>query len=75
MVGLGAIGSVVASRCAALGMKVLAYDPFISTEKAKALGVELADLPTIWRRADFITLHTPKTKETANLINAATSRR
>ena len=72
VVGLGAIGGVVASRCAALGMKVLAYDPFISVEKARALGVELADLPTIWKRADFITVHTPKTKETANLINTAT---
>jgi D-3-phosphoglycerate dehydrogenase len=72
VVGLGAIGGVVASRCAALGMKVLAYDPFISVEKAKALGVELADLPTIWKRSDFITVHTPKTKETANLINTAT---
>ncbi len=72
VVGLGAIGGVVASRCAALGMRVLAYDPFISTEKAKALGVELADLPTIWKRSDFITVHTPKTKETANLINTAT---
>ncbi|MHB8836518.1 MAG: phosphoglycerate dehydrogenase [Candidatus Methylomirabilia bacterium] len=72
VVGLGAIGGVVASRCAALGMKVLAYDPFISVEKARALGVELADLPTIWARADFITVHTPKTKETANLINTAT---
>ncbi len=72
VVGLGAIGGVVASRCAALGMKVLAYDPFISVEKAKALGVELADLPTIWQRSDFITVHTPKTKETANLINTAT---
>jgi len=72
VVGLGAIGGVVASRCAALGMKVLAYDPFISVEKAKALGVELADLPTIWKRADFITVHTPKTKETANLINTTT---
>lgn len=72
VVGLGAIGGVVASRCAALGMKVLAYDPFISIEKAKSLGIELADLPTIWKRADFITVHTPKTKETANLINSAT---
>jgi len=72
VIGLGAIGGVVASRCAGLGMKVLAYDPFISTEKAKALGVELADLERIWKRSDFITVHTPKTKETANLINAAT---
>jgi D-3-phosphoglycerate dehydrogenase len=72
IVGLGAIGGVVANRCVALGMKVLAYDPFISTEKAKSMGIELADLDTIYRRSDFITLHTPKTKETANLINKDT---
>ena len=72
IVGLGAIGGVVANRCTALGMKVLAFDPFISTEKAKQLGIELADLETIWKRADFITVHTPKTKETANLINKDT---
>jgi len=72
IVGLGAIGGVVANRCAALGMKILAFDPFISTEKAKQLGIELADLETIYRRSDFITLHTPKTKETANLINKDT---
>src|SRR5512143_2459206 len=58
VVGLGAIGSVVASRCAGLGMKVIAYDPFISPEKASALRVEVADLPTIWKRSDFITFHT-----------------
>ncbi len=72
IVGLGAIGGVVANRCAAMGMKILAFDPFISAEKAKSLGIELADLETIWKRADFITLHTPKTKETANLINKDT---
>ncbi|NTW60341.1 MAG: phosphoglycerate dehydrogenase, partial [Nitrospirae bacterium] len=72
IVGLGAIGGVVANRCAALGMKVLAFDPFISTEKAKQLGIELADLETLYKRSDFITLHTPKTKETANLINKDT---
>jgi len=72
VIGLGAIGTVVASRAIGLGMKVLAYDPFISTEKAKQLGIELADLETIYKRADFITLHTPKTKETANLINKDT---
>jgi len=63
---------VVANRCAAMGMKVLAFDPFISTEKAKQLGIELADLETIYKRSDFITLHTPKTKETANLVNKDT---
>src|SRR3990172_1385095 len=72
VVGLGAIGGVVASRAIGLGMKVLAYDPFISPEKAKSLGIELADLPTIYKRSDFITLHTPKTNETANLINKDT---
>ncbi len=72
IIGLGAIGGVVANRAIGLGMKVLAYDPFISTEKAKSLGIELADLPTIYKRSDFITVHTPKTKETANLINKDT---
>jgi D-3-phosphoglycerate dehydrogenase len=72
VVGLGAIGGVVANRAVGLGMKVLAYDPFISTEKAKSLGIELVDLPMIYKRADFITVHTPKTKETANLINKDT---
>jgi D-3-phosphoglycerate dehydrogenase len=69
VVGLGAIGGVVANRAIGLGMKILAYDPFISQEKAKSMGIELADLPAIYRRSDFITIHTPKTKETANLIN------
>jgi len=72
IIGLGAIGGVVANRCAAIGMKVLAYDPFISVEKAKSLGIELTDLATIYKQSDFITIHTPKTKETANLINKGT---
>jgi D-3-phosphoglycerate dehydrogenase len=72
VVGMGAIGGVVASRAIGLGMKVLAYDPFISPEKAKSLGIELADLPTLYKRSDFITVHTPKTKETSNLINKNT---
>ncbi len=72
VIGLGAIGGVVAHRAIGLGMKVLAFDPFISPEKAKSQGIELADLPTIYQRSDFITVHTPKTKETANLINKDT---
>jgi D-3-phosphoglycerate dehydrogenase len=72
VIGLGAIGGTVANRAVGLGMRVLAYDPFISTEKAKSLGIELADLPMIYKRSDFITVHTPKTKETANLINKDT---
>src|SRR5512143_2590107 len=72
IVGLGAIGGVVANRAIGLGMKVLAYDPFISAEKEKSLRIELGDLAAIYRRSDFITIHTPKTKETANLINKDT---
>jgi len=72
VIGLGAIGGVVAARCACLGMKVIAFDPFISQEKAKSMGIELVDLPAIYKRSDFITVHTPKTKETANLINKNT---
>src|SRR5512141_2531451 len=72
IIGLGAIGGVVANRAIGLGMKVLAYDPFISAEKAKSLGIELVDLPTIYKRSDFITVHTPKTKERANLIHRDT---
>jgi len=72
IIGLGAIGGVLANRAIGLGMKVLAFDPFISAEKAKSLGIELTDLATIYQRSDFITVHTPKTKETANLINKNT---
>lgn len=72
IIGLGAIGGVVATRCAAMGMKILAFDPFISADKAKSMGIELTDLEGIYRRSDFVTVHTPKTKETANLINKET---
>ncbi len=72
VIGMGAIGGVVASRCAGLGMRVVAYDPFISVEKARNLGIELVELPELYKRSDFITVHTPKTKETANLINKDT---
>jgi D-3-phosphoglycerate dehydrogenase len=53
-----------------MGMKLLAYDPFISTERAEQLGCRLVDLDLLFREADYITLHIPKTPETANLINA-----
>jgi len=70
IVGLGKIGSHVASIAKAMGMKMLAYDPFISIERADQLGCRLVDLDLLFREADYITLHIPKTKETANLINA-----
>jgi D-3-phosphoglycerate dehydrogenase / 2-oxoglutarate reductase len=72
VVGLGKIGSHVATVAKAMGMKLLAYDPFISTERAEELGCRLVDLDTIFRESEYITLHIPKTPETANLINAET---
>ena len=72
VVGLGKIGSHVAAAAKAMGMKLLAYDPFISAERAEQLGCHLVDLDQLFRESDYITLHIPKTKETQNLINAET---
>ncbi len=72
IIGLGRIGSEVARRAKAFNLRVVVYDPFISAEAAEALGVELADLAELYRQADFITIHTPLTPETRNLICAAT---
>lgn len=72
VVGLGKIGSHVATVAKAMGMKILAYDPFISIERAEQLGCNLVELDLLFRESDFITLHIPKTPQTANLINAET---
>ena len=72
VVGLGKIGSHVAKVARAMGMKLLAYDPFISMERAEELGCNLVDLDLIFAESDYITLHVPKTPETTNLINADT---
>jgi D-3-phosphoglycerate dehydrogenase / 2-oxoglutarate reductase len=69
IIGLGRIGSVVAERGVGLRMRVLGYDPFITKEVAANLGVELVSLDEIFARADFITIHTPKTKDTAKLLS------
>lgn len=69
VIGLGRIGTGVAKRAIAMEMKILAYDPFISAERAKALGIELGELDEVFANADFITLHLPLTSETKNLIN------
>jgi D-3-phosphoglycerate dehydrogenase len=71
IVGCGNIGSVVASRALGLQMRVIAFDPFLSEDRAAELGVEKVDLENLFRRADFITLHTPLTDKTRNIIDAA----
>ncbi|MDA8388450.1 MAG: phosphoglycerate dehydrogenase [Nitrospiraceae bacterium] len=72
LVGMGNIGGQVAKKARGLEMNVIAYDPFLNEEKAKSLGVEPVGLEELWKRADFITVHTPLTPETKNLINAGT---
>ena len=72
VVGCGNIGSIVADRALGLKMKVIAYDPFLSPERALDLGVEKVELDEIFRRSDFITLHTPLTEKTRNLLNQET---
>jgi D-3-phosphoglycerate dehydrogenase len=70
VIGCGNIGSIVASRALALHMKVIAYDPFLSPERAIDLGIEKVELDDLFKRADFITLHTPLTDKTRNIIDA-----
>jgi D-3-phosphoglycerate dehydrogenase len=70
VIGCGNIGSIVADRGVGLKMKVIAYDPYLSAERAMKLGVEKVDLDELFRRADFITLHTPLTDKTANIVDA-----
>ncbi len=69
LIGCGNIGSIVADRAIGLRMRVLAYDPFLSEKRALELGVEKADLDTLLSRADFITLHTPLTDATRNILS------
>jgi D-3-phosphoglycerate dehydrogenase / 2-oxoglutarate reductase len=70
VIGCGNVGSIVADRAIGLKMKVIAYDPFLSHERAIALGVEKIELADLIRRADFITLHTPLTDKTRNILGA-----
>lgn len=70
LIGCGNIGSIVADRAQGLKMKVIAYDPFLSAEKAEAMRVEKVDLDTLLKRADFITLHTPLTDATRGILSA-----
>ena len=75
VIGLGRVGLAVAKRAQGFGMTVLGFDPFLAAEKALEYGVEsVARLDDLWGRCDFITLHTPMTAETRNLIGAARDR-
>jgi len=71
VIGCGNIGSIVADRGLGLRMKVIAYDPYLSHERAMDIGVEKVELDDLFRRADFITLHTPLTDKTRNIIDSA----
>ncbi|MES2988462.1 MAG: phosphoglycerate dehydrogenase [Pseudomonadota bacterium] len=70
LIGAGNIGSIVADRALGLRMKVIAYDPFLTPERAVEMGVEKVDLDGLLSRADFITLHTPLTDQTRNILSA-----
>jgi D-3-phosphoglycerate dehydrogenase / 2-oxoglutarate reductase len=69
VVGLGRIGKLVADRAKGFGMRIVAYDPFVSADKARQMGVELLDLDQVVVESDFLTIHLPKTPETLGLIN------
>ena len=69
VVGLGRIGKLVADRAKGFGMRLVAYDPFVSEDRARQMGVELLDLDQVVAESDFLTVHLPKTPETLGLIN------
>jgi len=71
LIGAGNIGSIVANRAHGMKMRVVAYDPFLSPERAEDLGIEKVELDELYARADFITLHVPLTDTTHNLIDKA----
>lgn len=72
VLGMGRIGTEVAKRALAFGMRVIGYDPYLTEARAKALGVELAtELDLVYREADFITVHMPVTEQTKGMLNAA----
>ena len=71
IIGCGNIGAIVAERAIGLKMKVIAFDPFLAPDRAREIGVEKVELDELYRRADFITLHTPLTDATRHMIDAA----
>jgi D-3-phosphoglycerate dehydrogenase / 2-oxoglutarate reductase len=75
VVGLGRVGALVAQRASAFGMRLVAYDPYVSAERARQMGVELLDLEELVRMADFLSIHLPRTPETMGLIGEKLLRR
>lgn len=71
VIGVGRIGREVASWCRGFGMTTIGYDPVLSEQSARSFGVDPVGIDELFATADFITIHTPLTKETANIINAA----
>ncbi|HLN15248.1 MAG TPA: phosphoglycerate dehydrogenase [Acidimicrobiales bacterium] len=70
VIGLGRVGALVAQRALAFGMRLIAHDPYVSADRARAMGVELRPLDELMAEADFVTVHLPKTPETIGLIGA-----
>src|SRR4051812_18800037 len=68
IIGLGRIGKLVAQRASAFGMRLIAYDPYVSAERARQMNIELVDLDELVRLSDFVTIHVAKTKETVGLV-------
>ncbi|MSV61147.1 MAG: phosphoglycerate dehydrogenase, partial [Actinobacteria bacterium] len=68
IVGLGRIGKLVATRAAAFGMRIVAFDPYISAERARQMNIEIMPLDQLVAESDFLTVHLPKTKETIGII-------
>lgn len=72
LIGVGAVGRLVAEKCRGLGLKVQAFDPFLSAHEIRAAGAEPVALEDLWATSDFLSLHLPKNSETANLVNLQT---
>jgi D-3-phosphoglycerate dehydrogenase / 2-oxoglutarate reductase len=72
LVGIGNVGGIVGKRALGLGMKVVAFDPFVTPEAAKGMGFQHASLDEVLRAADFVSIHSPRTEQTKGLFNAAT---
>jgi D-3-phosphoglycerate dehydrogenase len=71
LVGIGNVGAIVSRLARAIGMNVLAYDPYVSADRAREVGAELSGLDAVLAGSDYLSVHVPKTKETGGLLNAA----